>query len=391
MESPHRRQPSRSPHPPVVTNALSFCLSSRRDLLLSLQLLLFLLVILSAAKNPRILSEAPQSSWIHPSQSRRDWMEINPPVELTFRCFLVVIPKANLLLSSSARQALRNARAACTMLNMLRTIVVLACLLPCTILQASDEKQSSNPSYDYQVARTHEIKPHRRRIPVEGVQSGFHQLRLKLTVSSTGDVTNAEASGEDKLLKFWPQLQDEIYQWKFTPFEKHRKPIDAEVEEYIDLVPSERMPKNHTTPPTLLPTSKVIITLERRGCYGTCPSYTVRVSTEGIEFNGNSFVVATGKHTDKTDPNEVRQLAKKFIDADFYSMDSSYIAGVTDNPTYVLSIAIDGHKKEVEDYVGSWEGMPAIITELEDDVDKFANTQRWINGTHGLISKAIQH
>jgi uncharacterized protein DUF6438 len=276
------------------------------------------------------------------------------------------------------------------MLNMIRTIVVLTCLLPYTILQASDEKRSSNPSFDYDVAQTHEIKPHRQSIPVKGMQPGFNQLRLKLTVSPTGDVTNAEASGEDKLLKFWPRLQGEIYKWKFTPFEKSGKPVVAEVEEYIDLVPSERMPKNHVLPPTLLPTSEVIITLQRTGCYGTCPSYTVRVSTDSIEFNGNRFVVATGKHTDKADPSEVRELAKKFIAADFYSMDSSYRAGVTDNPTYVLSIAIDGHKKEIADYVGSWVGMPAIITELEDDVDEFAHTQRWIKGTEEPVQKAIQ-
>ena len=59
-------------------------------------------------------------------------------------------------------------------------------------------------------------------------------------------------------------------------------------------------------------------------------------------------------------------------------MDSSYVASVTDNPTYVLSISIDGHEKQVKDYVGSWVGMPAVITELEDDVDAFARTDRWI-------------
>ncbi len=51
----------------------------------------------------------------------------------------------------------------------------------------------------------------------------------------------------------------------------------------------------------------------------------------------------------------------------------------------MLSIAIDCHIKEVEDYVGSWEGMPAVITELEDEVDAFAQTQRWIDGSEGLV------
>jgi hypothetical protein len=62
-----------------------------------------------------------------------------------------------------------------------------------------------------------------------------------------------------------------------------------------------------------------------------------------------------------------------------------YRAGVTDNPTYVLSIVIDGQAKKVVDYVGSWEGIPAVITELEDEVDALAQTQRWIDGSDGLV------
>jgi Ankyrin repeats (3 copies) len=66
-------------------------------------------------------------------------------------------------------------------------------------------------------------------------------------------------------------------------------------------------------------------------------------------------------------------------------MDSSYTACVTDNPTYILSIAIDGHAKRVVDYVGSWEGMPAVIAELEDKVRRL-HTQRWIEGDQGLVT-----
>ncbi len=239
--------------------------------------------------------------------------------------------------------------------------------------------------FDYNVARAHEIKPHRRAIPVQGVQSGFNQLHLTLTVSSMGEVVDADAGGDSEVLKYWPQLQGEVRQWKFTPFEVNGKAVTAEVEEYIDLVPPERLPKTHVAAPTLRPDSRVTITLHRTGCFGSCPSYTVTVSTDGITFDGHGFVVAAGNHKDWVNADEVRNLAERFLAADFYSMDSSYTASVTDNPTYVLSIAIDGNTKEVEDYVGSWEGMPAVITELEDEVDAFAQTQRWIDGSEGLV------
>ena len=113
------------------------------------------------------------------------------------------------------------------------------------------------------------------------------------------------------------------------------------------------------------------------------------VTTEAIQFEGGGYVVASGKHTDSVDASDVRTLAKRFVLADFYSMDPSYTASVTDNPSYALSIAIDGHTKRVEDYVGSWVGMPAVITELEDAVDELARTARWVDGSEGLV-EALQ-
>jgi hypothetical protein len=115
-------------------------------------------------------------------------------------------------------------------------------------------------------------------------------------------------------------------------------------------------------------------------CYGRCPVYKVSVSTRGIVFDGEAFVAAKGRQTDTVDPGAVRALAKKFVAADFYSMRNEYRASVTDNSTYTLSISIDGHRKQVVDYVGQREGMPAVIVELEDDVDVVAHTERWITG-----------
>ena len=254
-------------------------------------------------------------------------------------------------------------------------------------LWAQGGKPSAYTSIDYPVAAEHEIEPHRRTIPVDGVRPGFNQLRLALTISPAGDVIDADAGGDAESLKFWAQVEPEVLQWKFVPFEADGKPTTAKVEEYVDLVPPERFPAVHVAAPALRPTSKVSITLERTGCFGSCPAYVVTVSTDGIEFNGSGWVVASGKHKDSANADAVRDLAKRFISADFYSMDSKYVASVTDNPAHILSIAIDGHEKRVVDYVGEWVGMPEVITELEDAVDTFARTERWIKGTEGLVQE----
>ena len=95
-------------------------------------------------------------------------------------------------------------------------------------------------------------------------------------------------------------------------------------------------------------------------------------------FDGRAFVVVKRKRMDTADASDVRRLAEKFIAGDYYSFDDAYRSSVTDNPSYILSIEIDGHKKAVEDYVGSWVGMPAVVTALENEVDSFARTKRWI-------------
>jgi ankyrin repeat protein len=269
---------------------------------------------------------------------------------------------------------------------MNRVILALAFLLSCACAWAAQENQPEYPSFDYEAARTHEIKPHRRAIPHAGIREGENQLHLTLTVSPAGAVLDAKAEGEEKILKFWPDLRPEVLRWKFIPFEMDGRPVTASIDEYIDLVPPEQFPLIHMPAPTVRPDSMVSITLSRSGCYGTCPAYRVSISTDGIVFEGRSFVVATGRHTDTVDPRAVRELAKKFVAADFYSMNDEYQASVTDNPSYTLSISIDDHTKQVLDYVGPWVGMPEVITDLEDDVDALAHTERWIEGSDGLVS-----
>ena len=165
---------------------------------------------------------------------------------------------------------------------------------------APDEKPPVYHSFDYEAARAHEVEPYRHGIHLSGVSPGS-QLQLKLKVSVSGDVVAAEAESDPATLKFWPQLEAEVLHWKFTPFEKDGKAVAALVEEYLILLPPERLPRIHVAAPNIRPDSKVTITLERTGCYGSCPSYTVSASTDGIVFNGRNFVAASGKHTDQSE------------------------------------------------------------------------------------------
>ncbi len=263
------------------------------------------------------------------------------------------------------------------MVRMIRCSAVCLYALLVTAICAAQQKPAS---FDFEAARAHEREPHRHEIPLEGIRGGFNQIGLTLTVSPAGDVLDATANADDELKPFWPRVKPEVMQWKFRPFEQDNKAVTATVEEYLDLVPPERKPLTHVKPPALKPDSTIVIRLERTMCYGRCPAYSVTLTNTRVVFDGAKYVAHTGRHEAPADPAAVRKLAQRFVDADFYSLDKVYSASVTDNPTYALSITIDGHKKEVEDYVGTWVGMPAVVRELEDAVDTVAGTKRWIRG-----------
>src|SRR5262249_6222109 len=88
-------------------------------------------------------------------------------------------------------------RSPCRIFDVNRTVGIVTCVLWSAFLSAQSEKGPSYPFYRFDAARTHEIKPHRLTIPVKGVRSGSHQLRLRLTVSLTGEVLDSLAAGGD--------------------------------------------------------------------------------------------------------------------------------------------------------------------------------------------------
>ncbi len=79
-------------------------------------------------------------------------------------------------------------------------------------------------------------------------------------------------------------------------------------------------------------------------------------------------------------PAVVASLLDKFRAADFWSLRPRYIARVTDNPEYRVTLTIGGQTKSVIDYVGRDAGMPESVTELEAEIDRVAGSQRWTQG-----------
>jgi hypothetical protein len=117
---------------------------------------------------------------------------------------------------------------------------------------------------------------------------------------------------------------------------------------------------------TSVPQSRVLMTLERSPCFGTCPAYTLTVDGDGtVRYDGREHVRVHGAQTWHVSPDAVRALANEMDAAGFFDFKDSYTAPVSDLPTTVISVTIDGRTKRIRDYFGA----PLELTRLETRLD----------------------
>lgn len=142
--------------------------------------------------------------------------------------------------------------------------------------------------------------------------------------------------------------------------------------------PEERPVEKVAFPP-IKDWSTLEIRLQRTGCYGWCPVYSVTISGDGtVSFLGERFVTVKGAHTAKITPDKVRALYEAFVKADFFWAFDRYEASITDLPTKIVSISFDGHRKQIVDYAGRMAGMPEAIAKLEQQIDELAGITQWV-------------
>jgi hypothetical protein len=128
-----------------------------------------------------------------------------------------------------------------------------------------------------------------------------------------------------------------------------------------------------------VPLHQVRITLERSGCYGSCPSYRVSLSGDGqVSYTGHYYVDVDGEHHYQIPAAAVAQLLESLRQKDLWSAKPEYRAPITDNPTYTLTLEMGPQRHAIIDYAGEMVGMPVGVSEFEREIDALAGTQSWI-------------
>ena len=127
-----------------------------------------------------------------------------------------------------------------------------------------------------------------------------------------------------------------------------------------------------------------LITLRRTACYGKCPVYSLEIFADGfIRYVGIDFVQYTGEHRAVVPQETVENLVADFLKADYFAFQNRYdsqkdskgrIWTWTDLPTVITSLRVGTMTKSVQDYAFA----PRRLIKLEDEIDRIANTKRWI-------------
>ena len=130
-----------------------------------------------------------------------------------------------------------------------------------------------------------------------------------------------------------------------------------------------------------------LISLKRYGCYGTCPVYEVELHADGqVHYTGRAFVELVGQASSTVSPDQLRHLLRRFESLSFYSLRNRYSEPSdgctrlrTDHPAADVSLQSDGNFKSVHHYRGCY-GPSALpgLTRLAEEIDRVANTARWI-------------
>ena len=126
-------------------------------------------------------------------------------------------------------------------------------------------------------------------------------------------------------------------------------------------------------------TDNAVITLERTACFGFCPVYKITIHGDGtVIYEGKDFVATEGKVETTINQEKIKQLISEFEEIDYFSLQDEYTERtITDAPSTITSITIDGKTKTVEHYHGDF-NAPEELTNLEKRIDEIVNSEQWI-------------
>lgn len=279
--------------------------------------------------------------------------------------------------------------------NRMRILLAMVCLCLAFGLGTGPAESVPSPIWaDSDSLERHRISGE-TRISVDGSRTAiFATVPLEVTVDEEGRVADVRPSEDyERTPSEWrnetwlASAMALVRQWRFRPFTRDGRTVVARGNVSVAVLPAERLPSRHIPFPDVA-REQVVISMDRSGCYGSCPAYSVEIHGDGrVELKAQGFTLVEGKYAYAIPVAEVEALIRQFREADFWSLDPSYEAQITDQATTRLTFKAGAVSKTVTDYVGTMVGMPEAVRRLQDAVDRAADTAALVTGNERTIAR----
>ncbi len=120
---------------------------------------------------------------------------------------------------------------------------------------------------------------------------------------------------------------------------------------------------------------EVVITLKRGACLGSCPAYDLTLYGDGtVIFVGHGETAEIGEKQYRIDPRDVAKLYTYIDRRVFWELKDKYAVTWTDQVFIDICVADGARKKCVVDYSGLNAGMPSSVRDIEDEIDRVAES-----------------
>lgn len=93
---------------------------------------------------------------------------------------------------------------------------------------------------------------------------------------------------------------------------------------------------------------QLLASIERTPCYGRCPIYKATFMDNGeVKYVGKHFVEKIGTYKTLISAEEVLEIKNKIAEYKYFKLDSLYPTLVTDFPSSITEVTLNGERKKV--------------------------------------------
>lgn len=127
----------------------------------------------------------------------------------------------------------------------------------------------------------------------------------------------------------------------------------------------------------------ILAELSRGGCYGSCPSYTIKIHGNGlVEYTGKFYVGVQGPQTENINSAQVAQVMQSLAKSRLDTLDDRAFAWCFDTASVALALTVYGKTRRVDSdsfCVGSKSGVQANFVKAAAEIDQIVGSARWVH------------